>query len=284
MTGSTPETLMASFGENLRRERELRGIALHDIAEATKISVRFLQALEQDRIDLLPGGIFRRAFVRQYARYVGLDPEKLVAEFLYAHGGEEPPESGPRTARRRGSPPWGALSIAAIAIGAGVVLLARGGADGREAAAAAAAPPVSTAPLKPPVSYPTDRVYPPPSSTHPGTQAAAMEGPPAEAAGSEGNGLVLTLSARDTCWVRALVDGGVVLDKILHEGETETVSAQGEIVLSVGNAGGVSFRVNDRPGVSLGRAGEVRKNIVITRKSLPSFVQEVAPVGLAHSG
>src|SRR5262249_34358666 len=154
-------------------------IALHDIAEATKISVRFLQALEQDRIDLLPGGIFRRAFVRQYARYVGLDPEKLVAEFLYAHGGEEPPEGGQPAVRRRGSPPWGALSIAAIAIGAGVVLLARGGADGREAAAAAAAPPASVAPGKPPVSYPTDRVYPPPSSAQAGTRAA-LEGPPAE--------------------------------------------------------------------------------------------------------
>src|SRR4029450_13585399 len=77
---------MASFGENLRRERELRGIDLRDIADATKNSVRFLQALEQDRLDILPGGIFRRAFVRQYARSVGLDPERLVAEFIYAHG------------------------------------------------------------------------------------------------------------------------------------------------------------------------------------------------------
>ena len=47
-----------SFGENLRRERELRGIELRDIADATKISMRFLQALEQDRPEILPGGIF----------------------------------------------------------------------------------------------------------------------------------------------------------------------------------------------------------------------------------
>ena len=63
---------MASFGENLRRERELRGVDLRDIADATKISVRFLQALEQDRVDVLPGGIFPRAFVRQYAKELGL--------------------------------------------------------------------------------------------------------------------------------------------------------------------------------------------------------------------
>jgi cytoskeletal protein RodZ len=82
---------MASFGENLRRERELRGIDLREMADATKISIRFLQALEQDRVDILPGGIFPRAFVRQYAKYLGLDPERLVAEFVYAHGGETTP-------------------------------------------------------------------------------------------------------------------------------------------------------------------------------------------------
>src|ERR671922_917389 len=77
---------MASFGDNLRRERELRGVELREVAEATKISIRFLQALENDRIDVLPGGIFPRAFVRQYASYLGLDPDRMVAEFVYAYG------------------------------------------------------------------------------------------------------------------------------------------------------------------------------------------------------
>src|SRR6185503_8578116 len=81
---------VSSFGETLRRERELRGIDLREVAEATKISVRFLQALENGRIDILPGGIFPRAFVRQYAAYLGLDPERTVAEFIYATGGETP--------------------------------------------------------------------------------------------------------------------------------------------------------------------------------------------------
>src|SRR5687767_1491425 len=82
---------MATFGETLRRERELRGIDLREIAQATKISVRFLEALEADRVDLLPGGIFRRSFVREYARYVGLDPERMVSEFIHAFGEESTP-------------------------------------------------------------------------------------------------------------------------------------------------------------------------------------------------
>jgi cytoskeletal protein RodZ len=96
---------MASFGENLRRERELRGVSLREISEATKISMRFLQALEQDRVNILPGGIFPRAFVRQYARYLGLDAERYVAEFLYVHGHSAPDR--PQASRARSGLPLG---------------------------------------------------------------------------------------------------------------------------------------------------------------------------------
>src|SRR4029077_2943778 len=93
---------MASFGENLRRERELRGVDLRDIAAARNISLRFLQALEQDRQDVLPGGIFPRAFVRQYATYLGLDPDRMVAEFVFSYGDARPPipATPPRGPRR----------------------------------------------------------------------------------------------------------------------------------------------------------------------------------------
>ena len=67
---------MASFGEKLRHEREMRGVSLREIADGTKISVRFLQALEEGRLDVLPGGLFPRAFVRQYANFLGLDAEQ----------------------------------------------------------------------------------------------------------------------------------------------------------------------------------------------------------------
>jgi cytoskeleton protein RodZ len=73
---------MGSFGENLRREREMRGVTLREIAESTKISVRFLDALESEEFSKLPGGIFTRSFIRSYAGYLGLDPEQVLAEFL----------------------------------------------------------------------------------------------------------------------------------------------------------------------------------------------------------
>lgn len=72
---------MAGFGENLRREREMRGISLEEISETTKISVRFLNALENEEFAKLPGGIFIRSFIRAYATYLGLDADSELAEF-----------------------------------------------------------------------------------------------------------------------------------------------------------------------------------------------------------
>src|SRR5213083_1046789 len=72
----------SGFGGALREARERRGVSLRQIANATKISVAALEALERNDISRLPGGIFSRAFVRSYAIEVGLDPEETVKEFL----------------------------------------------------------------------------------------------------------------------------------------------------------------------------------------------------------
>lgn len=76
--------LMPAFGENLRREREMRGVSLEEISSATKISLRFLEAIERDDFSKLPGGIFSRSFIRSYAHYLGLDEERVVAEYQLA--------------------------------------------------------------------------------------------------------------------------------------------------------------------------------------------------------
>ncbi len=76
---------MGQFGEELRREREARGIALESITDSTKISSRHLCALEQEQFDRLPGGVFNRGIVRGYARVVGLDEDTWVDRFMSAY-------------------------------------------------------------------------------------------------------------------------------------------------------------------------------------------------------
>jgi cytoskeleton protein RodZ len=66
----------------MKRSREDRGVSLRQIADATKISVGSLEALERNDISRLPGGIFSRAFVRSYAIEIGVDPEQAVRDFI----------------------------------------------------------------------------------------------------------------------------------------------------------------------------------------------------------
>jgi cytoskeletal protein RodZ len=252
---------MASFGENLRRERELRGVTLREIADTTKISMRFLQALEQDRLDVLPGGAFRRAFVREYARHLGLDTQRVLGDFSAAHG----EESGEPCAPRVVAPSRGTVVAAAFALLLVPLLVAKAWRQRKPAAA------VNAANSPSPAQASVARVYATPAATEPEDSEAV-----------EHDGLALTLSAQEACWVAVQADGHTVVNRVLNQGESETVQARGEIVLSVGNAGGITFSVDDRRGVPLGRSGEVRRNIVITRDSLPSLVEGAGPAALTH--
>src|SRR5206468_9758652 len=80
---------LASFGEELRREREIRGISLKEIADATKISRRFLDAIERNDHKTLPAPVFTRGFVREYARYLGLNADEMVNRYNYAAVGDD---------------------------------------------------------------------------------------------------------------------------------------------------------------------------------------------------
>jgi len=83
---------LPSFGEKLKLEREKRKITLEQISSSTKIGTRMLQALEEDKFNQLPGGIFNKGFVRAYSRCVGLDEDQTVADYLEASG-DAPPVS-----------------------------------------------------------------------------------------------------------------------------------------------------------------------------------------------
>jgi cytoskeleton protein RodZ len=75
-----------TFGERLKRERELREVTLGEITAGTRIAPRFLEALENEEWEKLPGGVFNRGFVRAVSRYLGLDEEAFLAEYDLAHG------------------------------------------------------------------------------------------------------------------------------------------------------------------------------------------------------
>jgi cytoskeleton protein RodZ len=80
-----------SIGEKLRLARETQGIALREISEQTRISMRYLEAIEGDDYKRLPGGIFNRSFIRAYAKFIGYDEQEAIEDYA-------------RTLRERGEP------------------------------------------------------------------------------------------------------------------------------------------------------------------------------------
>jgi len=81
-----------SLGSYLRQERERQQVSLQDIAAATKIQLKFLEALEHDAYDQLPATPFVVGFLRAYAQYVALDPETVLTAYRSLHRAPEPPE------------------------------------------------------------------------------------------------------------------------------------------------------------------------------------------------
>jgi cytoskeletal protein RodZ len=101
-----------NFGERLKREREMREVSLEELTKATRISTRFLLALENEDWEKLPGGVFGRGFVRTIARYLGLDEESLLGEYDMARGGQALAEPAKPEERIPSPPKW--LPVAAV--------------------------------------------------------------------------------------------------------------------------------------------------------------------------
>jgi cytoskeletal protein RodZ len=130
---------MSSFGETLKRERELRQISLREIAEATKINLRYLEALERNDFRHLPGGVFNKGFVRAYAEFIGVDPEAMAMAYLEEEqsqlaraqrtDGVESPTPAPAEATPRAARWWLAIVIGVLVlllVGAGLTALGYG--------------------------------------------------------------------------------------------------------------------------------------------------------------
>lgn len=268
------ENEAASFGRWLRQQRELREISLREISETSKISLRYLEAFEEDRFDLLPAPVFSNGFLRQYARYVGLDPDDVVNRFLVARrGGQEGPEEEvPLTktrqdvaVRRRPVRTWpllaliGLLALALLALVFFVPVYLDSRAAGSRGAGAAPAVPV------PPPPVPS-RDIPEPT--------AVVEEPGAATVPGSGAPIHVTLEFLAECWYEAIVDDKDRTEEIRIQGETVELEAQTSVDLKFGNAGGVSISVNGKPYPLGAGVGEVRS----IRFDLASLGLTPAPV------
>jgi cytoskeletal protein RodZ len=261
---------IGDFGGKLRAARERRGISLRQIANATKISVAVLEALERNDISRLPGGIFGRAFVRSYAVEVGLDPETTIQDFIAQFPADSVTAGHPTSAHvedheahesdRRMATTFVRLVAISVPLAAAVVYFGLSGRQGTHTEAAPAAPVEAAAPApKPntdPPAAPPPAVSPAPAASTPAPGASGSS-PTTPLAAPVDDRLTVGLTVKRPCWVTATVDGRRTINRLLQPGETTTMEVRKELVLTAGDASAVALTLNGAEARPLGNTGDV---------------------------
>jgi cytoskeleton protein RodZ len=259
---------MSEFGSTFKARREAKGLSLEQIANETRISTRFLEAIERDDFQVLPGGIFSRGFVRAFAEVLGMDPEKAVADFERISNYHEPVVL---EALRVSAPQPSTRNLILYPIAAGVLVLVIAifyfVTRERPVTVSPDAPKSTVAPAEtaalPPAAAPAAVEPPPPPPPTPAPQEAT---PPKVA-------LTLAVEVKEPTWVKITTDGtSAVAGEILQPGTTRSYTAQNSIYISVGNAAGLSLKINDQPVRPLGRSGQVR-SITITPENIKDIMR-----------
>jgi cytoskeleton protein RodZ len=249
------------FGEHLKREREMRGVSLAEVSAATRISTRFLEAIENEHWDLLPGGVFNRGFIRSVARFLGLDEDSMVAEYALETKGRvdvgvvpDPPMEAPRD--------WKPIVVLAIALililGSATFVYARYGS--RIAARFHKSPTATTAVA---ATTAVDANVPaavPNTGSNTGTAADPLE---------------LKVQTNKPVILTIVADGKTVLNQMVETGDARQFEARDALELTSSDSGGVVLELNGQLIPSFGQPGQPG-SIKLTRNDLKT------PAGDSH--
>jgi cytoskeleton protein RodZ len=312
---------VGSFGDRLRREREMRGISLDEIATATKISSRNLRAIEEEKFNQLPGGIFNKGFVRAYAKFLGIDEEQMVAEYVTASADTEAAreqklksdlskvefkrdDEDQREISLEPKSQWGTIAVIvliAVAAFGGYQYYQRKKAERQQQAQIP--PPVVTqttptqtlapTPVTAAQPQPTDPTgmgqnsgaaqqpatpmsgktgsaagqasatpqveTPKPASQKSGTELSAATTKPSDSQSSTTGPIDVKIHANQDSWVSITADGKTIMKGTLAASSERAVRAKDQVVVVLGNAGGVEVSYNGKTIGNLGKGQEVKK-------------------------
>jgi cytoskeletal protein RodZ len=270
---------MPTLGHRLATERLRQSLDLQQVSTVTRISPRLLRAIELDDFEQLPGRVFARNFVRQYAHVLSLNEADVLAQFDREQSADEPAADVTRKPKNYSS--GFSLNLRALAdvfggntltsfftfvitIGvcaAGVWAFENWGTvrahvlpSPRKTLVAQVA---KSAPPKQPVSKPAE-------TTGPAKQAAVP--PPGEldspAIPASGAGVHVLVAASDSCWTRITADGKVLFTGMLNAGESREINAASVVDLRAGNAGALALKLNGSDIPPLGPKGQIRSVIL----------------------
>lgn len=262
------------LGEVLRTERERRQLTIHDIEEATSIRALYIEAIEEGNYDKLPGDVYTKGFIKNYALFLNLDADSLVKQFVEERTPEpiveeivaddknisdkkvDKPEipgstekiDPPKLRRRHSHSDSGGVSAGLVAA---VVLIAAiaGGAwyffansDGE----------IADVDNKPKIEQPTqsNEILPP-------GQTVEEQKLNSVAAAPNQSGVNIQARFTGDCWTEVTVDGVIVYEGVANAGQSLSWSGKNNVIIRVGNAGAIDITENGRPVGQLGAIGEV---------------------------
>lgn len=241
---------MPILGEILRSEREKKGLSIKDIEKATSIRSLYLNAIEEQNYSVIPGEVYLKGFIRNYASYLELNPQEMID--LYRQEKDTIPveTSAPvetkvierkdtsatnpddvQTAKTK----WIAIGLAGVAL-AGALWWFTGSHNSQPK------PLVPTQEVKPGPALPT----PVPQPTVPQQTQLTQSKP-----------VTVIAKYTDECWTLVVADGKEIYEGIPKPGETLTWEAQNNISIQLGNAAGVEVTYNGQTLGKMGGKGEV---------------------------
>jgi cytoskeletal protein RodZ len=258
-----------SLGSELREQRQSQDISLSRIQEETKISLRYLEAIESDHFERLPGGVFNKGFLRGYCETLGLDPEPVLRRYeAVYHDSAAPPalalapqtkplERQPMRFRPASPAGWTALGVAFL-----LLVLGLGWWRVRQ--------------LEKP--DPSDTISKASVARRPETPAPAPVAP---------DRLRLSLKLHGECWVEIYSDDQRLLLRTLQPGETLSIEAQRQVRMTLGNPAAVELRIQD-PKSGASRPASFRQpldspiyDLILTRENLSEFILRPAETRIA---
>jgi len=260
---------LESFGEQLRKGREAKQISLPEISEATRISVKFLQAIEAGKFSILPQA-YIRAFIREYARAIDFDPEKAIQEYDEAnqeiHAAAEEwisrsrnpamRQTQERTKEAASLPIFSQRSVTVFAVvvvvAVVVVYVLYTGPDASR--------------QKPVLEIAFDQVVRESEAAAVKTQPAPSSVSPTLPAAIDS--LRLELTTTDSVWLAITIDNTRKGEYLFPPQRKRIWAGKDQFLISLGNAGAATFKLNGVELGVLGKRGAVARNVLITRSGV----------------
>jgi cytoskeleton protein RodZ len=303
---------MGSIASDLKSEREKRKVSLNQIAADTRISLHYLESLEEGRYSDLPGGMYNRAFLRAYCESLNLDQREIIRRY---EAEISPLFEKPLKPKSNISTPNSSSRLSPVIIWSLMLLISATGIYySRKWIKAVFSPYFSRAPVAsvrferqprpfnvPPAGERAAPIVPPAleSSTAPDSSTAApfipSQPPPpskfqetqAQAPAIPASGesiatpnsstapLRLEIVVTQLCWISVDRDGHRLIRRLLEPGEVQSLTADEEFFLIIGNAGGIHLKINGKPAKPIGKQQEVVR-LLITEKNLPDLIDKTA--------